>query len=242
MKKIFIVLSLILLMTGCSSAPKSDPCDFLINATWEGTDSQCTNYLSFNEDMSINNRCACGDYIGYPDITDHFIYSEEERAVKLYDAEGEYMLDGKILFNDDIYLVINIWNNTYVYENMDCDYIPQVHTVAQDEVYSSFVTMPCVSILDFEDGILTVASHDYDGDAEGDFETWQIPVIEDVKCRSIDVTVINDNATKEVTYLSAEDLDRIGEDYTYGYLEFSPRGDVVRITFYGETVTQDSTL
>ena len=229
-------------MTGCSSTPKSDPCDFLIDATWEGTDSQCTNYLSFNEDMSIENRCACGDFIGYPDITDHFIYSEEEKAVKLYDADGEHMLDGKILYHDDIYLVINIWNNTYVYENADSQSIPQVHISAQEDVYSSFVTMPCVSILDFEDNVLTIASRDYDRDAEGNFETWQIPVIEDVKCRSVEVTVVNDDATSEVTYLSDEDLDRIGEDYTYGYLEFSPRGDVVRMTFYGETVTQDSTL
>ena len=242
MKKIIVVLSLVFLLAGCSSAPKSDPCDFLIDATWEGYDATCTNYISFNEDMTLYNKCACNDPIGYPDLTDHFIYSEEEKAVKLYDTNGEYMLDGKILFCDDTYLTINIWNNTYVYENVDSDFIPEVHTCAQEDIYSTLVTMPYVSTLDYEDGILTIASHNYDGDAKDNYETWQIPVIENAKYRSIVVTVVNDEAEKEVTYLSADDLDKVGEDYTHGYLEFSPKGDIIRITFYGENIVEDSSL
>ena len=152
------------------------------------------------------------------------------------------MLDGKILFCDDAYLAINIWNNTYVYDNIDSDFVPHVHTCAQEDIYSSLVTMPFVSILDYEDGILTIASHNYDADAKDDFETWQIPVIENVKCRSINVTVVNGEAEKEVTYLSADDLDKVGEDYTHGFLEFSPKGNIVRITFYGENIVEDSSL
>ena len=243
MKKIIITLVIsLLLLTGCSGIPSGDDCEFLINANWEGSDQQCTNSITFGDDMFFSNSCACGSPIGSADVTEIFRYIDKDKSILLYDCEEELMEEGKVLFCDDTYLVVNLWGNTYCYENLDAKYFPEVHSSAIDVVGTENITKPLLYVVESNEDVLTVSSYEYDGDAKDMFQTWQIPIASDAAYKSVTVNVVNDVASLEVFDLTEEDIQYIGEYYTCGYFEFNESGEVSNIIFYGETIVWDSTL
>lgn len=245
MKRIIIlilVLAFSILLCGCSDIPKGDPCDFLIYADWEGTDEQCTNSITFGEDMFFSNSCACGSPVGDGDITETFRYIEKDQSLLLYDCDETLIEEGKVLFCDDTYLVVNLWDNTYCYQNNDSKYLPEVHSSALNIVGTENITKPLLYIIESSEGMLTVSSHEYDGDSKDLFTTWQIPVASDVTYKSVTVNIVNDVASLEVFDLTDEDIQYVGEYYTGGYFEFNKSGEVKNIIFYGETIVWDSTL
>ena len=236
MKKIVILMILSLLfLVGCSGIPSGDDCDFLINAKWEGTDEQCTNYIRFEEDMSFGNYCACGSPVGDGDLTEIFRYVAKDQSLLLYDYEEELVDEGKVLFCDDTYLVVNLWGHTYCYQNNNAEYIPEVHDIALDTVGTENITKPLLYIVELNNGTLTVASYEYDGDSKDLFTTWQLKVAENITYNCVSINVVNDIATMEVLDLTAEDTQHIGEYYTGGFFEFNDDGQVTHITFYGLT-------
>lgn len=236
MKKIIILMIMsLLLLVGCGGIPSSDDCAFLINAHWEGTDEQCTNSIRFGDDMSFGNSCACGSPVGDGDLTEIFRYVAKEQALLLYDCDEELVEKGKVLFCDDTYLIVNLWGKTYCYQNNDAEYIPKVHDIALDAAGTENITKPLLHVIESNNGVLTVSSHDYDGDSKDLFTTWQLPVADNVTYNCITVNVINGVATMEVVDLSAEDAQHIGEYYTCGFFEFNDDGEVTHITFYGLT-------
>ena len=124
MKKIMIMLITLLLLSGCANQKgtvqetvKGDVCDFLTHANWEGTDEQCTNTITFREDGGFSNSCACGEPVGDADLAEEYRYRASDRTVHLLDFEGNVLEEGKILFVDDMYLVIHIWDEVFVYKN-----------------------------------------------------------------------------------------------------------------------------
>ena len=243
MKKIAIIMILSLMfLAGCSGMPAGDDCDFLINASWEGKDEQCTNTIRFEEDMFFGNSCACGSPVGDGDLTEIFRYIEKDQALLLYDCDEQLIEEGKVLFCDDTYLVVNLWGDTYCYQNNDAEYLPEVHKLALDVVGTENITKPLLFVVESGEGVLTVSSHEYDGDSKDLFTTWQIPVASDATYKSVTVNVINDKATLEVIDLTDEDAQYIGEYYTGGFFEFNEAGEVTNIIFYGETIVWDSTL
>ena len=243
MKKtaVLMILTLIFLV-GCGGANASDPCDFLMNANWEGSDEQCTNTIRFRDDFTFGNSCACGSPVGDADLVELFSYDEETKTISLFETEDVLVDEGTILFCDDTYLVVNLWGDTYCYQNNDAEYIPEVHSSALDVCGTDEVTKPLLYVVESQDGVLTVSSHDYDGDSKDLFTTWQIPVASDATYKSVTVNVINDKATLEVIDLTDEDAQYIGEYYTGGFFEFNEAGEVTNIIFYGETIVWDSTL
>lgn len=243
MKKIAIIMIMsLLLLVGCGGLPAGDPCDFLINASWEGTDEQCTNTIIFRDDMSFGNSCACGSPLGDADITEIFRYTEDTKTISLYDYEETLMDEGKVLFCDDTYLVVNLWGCTYCYQNNDAEYIPEVHNIALETIGTESITKPLLHVLELNDGTLTVSSHDYDGDSKDLFTTWQLPVADNATYKLVTVNVINDKATMDVVDLTEEDTQYIGEYYTGGFFEFNDDGEVTHIDFYGLTEVWDSTI
>ena len=243
MKKIAIIMILSLLfLTGCSGMPSGDDCDFLINADWEGTDQQCTNSITFGQDMFFGNSCACGSPVGDGDITEIFRYIAEDQSLLLYDCDEVLIEEGKVLFCDDTYLVVNLWDDTYCYQNLNTEYLPEVHEIALEVVGTEKITKPLLYVVEASEGTLTVSSHYYDGDSKDLFTTWQLPVADGATYKSVTVNVVNDVATLDVIDLTDEDIQYIGEYYTGGYFEFNEAGEVTNIIFYGETTVWDSTL
>ncbi len=239
MKKIISIMILsLMLLVGCGGMPSSDQCDFLINANWEGTDEQCTNTIIFRDDMSFGNSCACGSPVGDGDLVELFSYTEETKTISLFETEDILLEEGTILFCDDTYLVVNLWGRTYCYQNLDAEYIPEAHSSALEVCGTDKITKPLLTVLGLEDNILSVTSHDYDGDAKDMFATWEVPVADDVEYKSVSVKVENDVASVETVELTDDDIEYIGEYYTGGFFEFNDEGQVTSVIFYGELIIQ----
>lgn len=241
MKKWMFMLLAILLVVFCGCTADeavSDDCEFLTRGKWEGTDIQCTNVISFKEDGGFSNWCYCGSPVGDSDLAEQFRYRASDHAIQLLDPEGEIFETGTVLYADDLYLVVDLWGRSYVYENLN-EELPTVRTCALDYTGTGEITKPCLHVLGYEDGVLTVSSYDYDGDAAADYELWELPVSEDVTFTSVTVNVVGDTETVEFLKLSESDYEHIGEFYTGGYLEFNGDGEVASVVFYGELIVQE---
>ncbi len=244
MKKTILISFIIILslfMCACSNIPVGDDCQFLVNAQWQGTDEQCTNVIDFKEENGFSNWCACGSPVGNGDVVEEFRYIEKDKCILLYDSEKELVDTGKILFCDDMYLVIDLWSSVYVYENT-AGFLPEVHAEAKDIIEDDGSTKPYLAVLDYEDKALTLSSYDYDGDAKDEYNVWDLPAADDVEFKSVSVMVKNDVAETDVKILSSEDIKDIGDFYTCGYVNINSDGLVEEVIFYGETIVWDSTI
>ncbi len=245
MKRIFALLLVLLMLCGCSNGkkaakkevPKSDPCDFLINAEWEGNDEQCVNVIAFKKNGGFSNWCYCGSPVGAGDVTEKFRYRVSDRSVLLYDCDDELVETGKILYADNTYLIIDLWQRAYVYENLNA-YRPSVHTDALEYTGTEEMSKPCLTVLDYKDDTLTVSAYNYDKDAADNFEVWELKAANDITFSSVSVTVENEIPTVEVYTLTEEDYENIGEFFNYGYCEINRDGEVQSIVFYGELIIQ----
>lgn len=217
---------------------ESDDCEFLINATWEGNDAQCVNGIHFGEDFSFNNWCFCGSPVGAGDVTEQFRYRASDRSILLLDNEYNLIATGTILYVDDMYLVVDLWEGCYVYENVDIER-PTPRNCALEYTGTEELSKPCLSILDYNDGMLTVSSYNYDNDAADNFEIWTFPASETISFSTVTVTIENGNETLEHTVLTEDDYEYIGEFYTSGYLEINYDGQVESVVFYGELIIEN---
>ena len=224
-------------LCSCSSASKlpNDNCDFLINADWEGNDTQCVNVINFKEDGSFSNWCYCGSPVGDGDLIEKFCYRSTDRSILLLDSENEIIETGNILYVDDLYLIVDLWERCYVYENLNQER-PIPHASALEYTGFEEMTKPFLTVLSYDNGMLTVSSYDYDGDASSDFEVWTLPVSEDFSCSTVSVTVENGSDSIEVSKLTESDYTYLGEYYTGGYFEINRNGEVSNIVFYGELI------
>ena len=245
MKKIMIMLITLLLLSGCANQSgneketvKGDVCDFLTHANWEGTDEQCTNTITFREDGGFSNSCACGEPVGDADLAEEYRYRASDRTVHLLDFEGNVLEEGKILFVDDMYLVIHIWDEIFVYKNSDAD-CPEADPSALAYTGTEELTKPFVSVLDYQDNLFTVSTYVYDGDSADSFEVYPLNVSENATFSDVSVTIESGNATSTVTKLTKSDVESGIEFFHSAYLDFNNQGEVVNVIFYGETTIMD---
>ncbi len=246
MKKSLILLISISMLCACTPSKDNnrnentnhtethDIYEFLIEGNWEGHTDACTNVITFDEDQSFSNWCACGSTVGDADLYETFEYQPSDQSITLSNSYGDSDT-GKILYADKYYLIINLWNNIYFYEN-----IHNTHSALQDcaleYVNPNNVTMPCLSILEFKDNFLSVSSHNYDRDAADNFNVWQLPVSQDVVFKNVSVTIENEQELVETNTLTENDYEHIGNFYTYAYLDMNTEGEVTNVIFYGKTL------
>ncbi len=240
LKRFFIFLLVTTLLCGCSNIQKlpHDTCDFLIHANWEGNDTQCTNIISFGEDFSFSNWCACGSPVGDGDLCEKFCYDAKNHSIFLLDSEDNVIETGTIMYADDWYLIVDLWDRCYVYENLDLEH-PTPYSDTLKYIGIEEMSKPCLMILGYNDDTLTVSAHNYAHDASSDFETWTLNASQDISFSTVTVTVENGVATTEASQLTQTDYKHIGENYTYGYVEMNHQGQVTNIIFYGETIIQN---
>ena len=238
MKKWILVLMSAMLLCGCSRNDlPNDVCDFLTEANWEGNDSQCVNVISFNEDGGFSNWCYCGSPVGDSDIVESFRYRASDKTIHLLDDSDEVVEIGNIQYVDDMYLIVELWDRCYVYENMDTERIsPQ--SCAVEHIGTDELSKPYLQILGFENGVLTVSAYDYDKDTAANFDTWTLSAQKDIAFSEVIVTVENGAETYEVSQLTEADYEYIGDFYTNGYIEMSNEGQVVSVIFYGEIINE----
>ena len=238
MRKVILFCISILLLWGCSfNELPNDECTFLIEADWEGKDPQCTNSISFKENGAFSNSCACGSAIGASDVVEEFRYRASDRNILLLDGENEIIETGTIQYVDNMYLVFDLWDRCYVYENKNVER-PVPRSCALEYIGTEELSKPFLHIKSFENGILTVSSYDYDGDTAALFGTWTLPAHKDIAFSEICVMVENGTETLEISELSKSDYEYIGEFYTTGYVEINGQGEVVSVIFYGEIINE----
>lgn len=219
-----------------ASVPLGDENSLLTDAEWVGRDGRCENHITFKKDKFFSNSCACGEPVGNGDITEAYSYNSKDRNLDLFDCDGEKIETAKVLFLDKSYLVIDIWNDIYVYENEN-GYAQTVHEAALDHVNTE-ETFPCLAVLEFEDNLFTVSSHDYDGDTPDLFERFELKAAEGITFNSVSVTDDNGMVIVDDVTLPEIEYQYIGEYYTHGFFEFNQEGEVTHITFYGELIIQ----
>lgn len=240
MKKLFLICACILLLCGCSlTTLPDDACDFLIEADWEGKDAQCINVISFKEDGSFSNWCYCGSPVGAGDVVEEFRYRASDQTIHLLNDRNQVMEIGTIQYMDDMYLILDLWERCYVYENINTKR-PSPRSCALTYTGTEEISKPYLHILDYENGVLTVSSYDYDGDTAANFDIWTLPAHKDITFSDVCVTVENETETLEVSQLTEKDYQYIGEFYTTGYVEMNYEGEVASVIFYGETIMEYS--
>lgn len=139
-----------------------------------------------------------------------------------------------VLFKDDTYVITNGKNDVNI--EIVTSYTPKVHDAAKK--YIDDVSLPCLSILKYENDVLTVSSHDYDGDAKDDFKLWKLSCADNITFNCITVVDDKGDVTVDNIVIPKEEYKYIGEYYTGGYVEFNTNGEVSCVSFYGDTVIQ----
>ena len=166
MKRILSIILVLLLLAGCSgkTAKKSeksdlipgDPCDFLIQGEWEGEVVGCTNVIYFDEDYSFSNYCACGSPVEFADLIESYRYRASDQAILLYDGNDTLLETGKVIYVDTAYLVVELYDNIYCYENRSAR-LPELPGSVTS--FAGGLTTPFVSIISCQDGKLEVAHY-----------------------------------------------------------------------------------
>lgn len=255
-KIVCVTLSLIMLMsvTACRNVentlsdesnpsnvamkiPVGDTNTLLTDAKWEGDDGKCINNIYFRSDNSFGNHCACGDPLGFSDETELYSYNDSDKTVDLYDCEGELLETGKILYLDETFLIIDIWDSVYTYVNQNGS-VPTIHDSFEQR--DTLATQPYLYLLDLKDGLLTVSARNYDADAKDNFKLWEFKAAKDISFNSVTVYDKNGKVTVSDYELTEKDKQHLGDFYNCGYFEFNTKGEVSHITFYGEIITQES--
>lgn len=226
-----------LFVCGCGeNKPTGDKSTLLTNASWQGNDGECKTKIIFGADNYFSNSCSCNEPIGDADRAQSYTYDKENQTLSIYDSKYEKLESGRVMFLDECYLVVDLWDDVYVYENQNghkCTVYDEVKKYVLDDF-----TKPFINVLKFEDGILTVTSHDYDGDTPDLFERWNLIVSDDVSFKEVSVTDNKGEVNAIRRVLTEEDYQYIGEYYTAGYFTFNEVGQVTDVVFYGETVIQ----
>lgn len=238
MKKLILLCISILLLCGCSLTElPNDDCNFLVDANWEGIDIQCTNVISFEENGAFSNWCYCGSPIGASDVVEEFRYRSSDKTIHLLDSENNIIETGTIQYVDDMYLILDMWDHCYVYENSNVNR-PTPKRCALEYIGTEEQSKPYIHILDYENGILTVSSYDYDNDSSENFDIWTLATSNDIVFSEVNITVENNIETLAVSQLTENDYKYIGDFYTTAYIQINHQGEIVSVIFYGETINE----
>lgn len=141
-------------------------------------------------------------------------------------------IDQNLLYKDEIYTITGGEQGVTVSVNEGAK-APQVHEAGKQYVD---IMQPYLYVLSFQDGVLTVSSHDYDADAKDNFKLWELKAAKDISFNSVIVFDKGGKVTVSDDTLTEKDEHLLGDFYNCGYLEFNAGGEVSHITFYGEIV------
>lgn len=240
MKKILITALAFLMLCGCYESGRAKKknsakgCEKIAGIEWVSNTESCYNNLFFGENGEFNNYCDCGEPVGYADVIESYSYSDSKKTVTLL-SDGEAEGKGKILYCDEHYLIIDMFDEVITYTNAK-KRLNEVRKCALEYTGTDDLTKAQLAVLGYEGGKLKVSQYEYDADAAADFTVWELPCAEDIKFTDVSVTVENGKETVEYNTLSKSDYEGIGEFYHNGFVEMNEDGKVSGVIFYGELI------
>ena len=243
MKQKFIAVICLLLLCSCGKKSNFDSIkkediphyEFVSNTSWESNTESCTYSLSFGEGLTFSNSCSCGNPVGASDVAESYRYDTKTNALTIIDCDGEQLEKGKIIYVDDHFLILDLWDETVVYENTK-NPLPEPHEIAAEYVNLDERTKAQLSVLGFEDGVLTLSAYDYDGDAADNYKKFRLAADDDIEFTTVSVTIKGDDVSVEASTLTEDDYKNIGEFYHGGYVDIDSDGCIKSIVFYGELI------
>ena len=216
----------------------ADAGKYLVEGDWSRRDENLGEALNitFTKDGEYYYNCDCGEPVGNSDIYDSYEYDKETQTIKLSGCDGEKD-EIKVLYADSNYLFLMIDGCAHIFNNSLSKSEEPYHKDA--EPYMPRGASALVAVLSYEDGVLTIAPYDYDGDAKKMFtdRIYTLEADDDIYFHTVSVTVENEiEVYMEEFRLDDEDVSHIGEYFTHGYMSIGEDGQVEQITFYGETI------
>lgn len=139
------------------------------------------------------------------------------------------------LFKDKTYIIKEVDEQVTVSVRVGAK-APKVHESVKEHINTQ--TMPCLTILKYENDTLTVSSHNYDGDAKKKFKTATFAAAKDIVFETLTVVEDKGEVTSDFSAVPKEAYQFIGEFYTYGYCDINASGEITHVIFYGETIIE----
>jgi len=216
---------------------KTDSYDFLTQGEWKSYSNENEESLvvSFRENGEYAFFCECGEPVGDSDLYDKFLYDKKEKVIRLTGPVSD-ILEIKVKYYDKFFLVLEYpEEGTLIFQNKKSPVLDEL--LGDAEKYINTDNSVLLSFLEYNDNILKVAPYNYDRDSHKLFKDniFEIKASENLKCKSVSVTVTKGNAVTEVKNLNASDFENIGKYYTHGYLTFNKNNEAAEIVFYGAT-------
>lgn len=241
------ILALLLTVGGCKEQPEHgeeqtqkpfDPeiSQLLWDADWVRYDFNIGEdvLIRFGEDGSYVYRCDCGEPVGNSDIYDSYSYDPEERVITLQGGGRRDWI--QVLYLDNSYLCLQFSDGTVAFRNRNTKIDDSVRDCARQYIPSDAIL--CLTVLGYEDGLLTVAPYEYDADAASQWDSMvtTLPAADDIAFTSISITVEGEQEEMLAVTLPESDRTHVGEFYTSGFLKLDKNGIVTGVYFYGETI------
>lgn len=231
------VTATVIILTKKDAAKLSDPspCDFLTEGDWFKPDSITEENLiiRFHKNGEYAFFCECGEPVGNSDVYDHYSYDKEKNIIYLSGPESD-IREIKVVYYDDHFLILNFKEEgTLIFRNKNN--LADETLLGDAEKHINKPEMAFVTLLGFEDGLLTVAPFNYDRDSHKLFadNIFKIKASDSLKCKSVSVTVDNGVSDTEIKKLEESDHQFIGEYYSGGYIKFDSKNEISEIVFYG---------
>jgi len=250
LKKLLITAISIFLVTvtfvGCNSTENvssekngqkneaKESMDFLIGGEWYYHDKNSGEdfNIAFNKNGEYFYYCDCGEPVGNSDIYDKYDYDVQNRIIKLMGPDNQ-KAEINVIYYDDFYLVLRLDNAIRVFKNRK-----NFNKDIPNETVAGMQNKPAayLHILGSEEGKVTLAPLNYDGDSKSEFEDFvtDINLAKNAKFRSLYITYTNGKETnRNDAELQDSDKEFFGEVYHTGFVLFNDKGEVENITFYG---------
>lgn len=233
MKKLFIIICILLSISGCTRSDQDTYSPSFKNCSWEYYDTELNENINLYISSSDKFECICDCGKHSSELSKYISYSEANNALILTDI-NKANATANILYYDKHYLVIGCNNKVFTFKNEDN--LPADSYMQSAAEYIENSGAPFLTVLKYNEDKITVAPYNYDADAADGFSSciYNINTSDNIIFSSVTVTVDNGQESVEYYQLNSEDIEHIGEYYTNGYIIFNDNYEIISIIFYGE--------
>ncbi len=231
LKKLLSLLLIALLCVSCKGQS-----NVLEDTTWinpSASDNKIS--LSFLENGEFYTNLGAEDADNNLSLFDKWKYNKSKKQIELTKAGGEKSTL-QVLYLDEHFIALKSKSGVVSLKNQKSKLDTRIDDSAKQYVTDGHDLW--IHALSFQNGILTVAPLNYDGDAKAMFEEYicELKVSQNAAFASVSVTKENENTEVEHFELNEKQHSEIGEFYTGGCVKLNAAGEVESMIFYGELI------